>query len=70
MWHRLGEFRTDERLVAKLRNSVEVSLAADPAGQPHVVWLDGHPLRMYGAEVRVLEESHQVRLTCLLLVYQ
>ena len=42
------------------------TLATDTAGQLDVLGHDGHPLGMDGAQVGVLEETHQVGLTGLL----
>ena len=38
----------------------------DPPGQPDVPGHDGHPPSMYGAQLSVLEQGHQVGLGCLL----
>ena len=51
--------------IKKRRNSLG-SLATDAAGQLNVLGHDGNPLGVDGAQVSVLEESHQVSLTGLL----
>jgi hypothetical protein len=41
-------------------------LPADPPSQLNILGHDGHTLGMDGAEIGVLEEAHQTRLSCLL----
>ena len=49
-----------------MRESGLCALATDTAGQLDVLGHDGHTLGVDGAEVGVLEESHQVGLSSLL----
>lgn len=40
--------------------------SADASGELDVFLHDGNPFRVYGAEIRVLEEMHQECLSCFL----
>lgn len=50
----------------KMHSSIVPSLAAKTARQHHVLWHNGNALCVNAAEIRVLKQSHEVCLCCLL----